>query len=166
LAVVLAATLTLAAVHVSRGGPGLNAANDAGSRATVAVLPLRGLGDSSAARVGEGLAEELTTAFAQLPAVTVRSSARSREAVYAGDNLREIGDHLGVALVLDGSVQRGAGRMRIILRLVRVEDEVTVWARAFDVESGDLITGQQRIAQATVDELRPRFDALARRPVP
>jgi TolB-like protein len=86
--------------------------------------------------------------------------------VYAGDNLREIGDHLGVALVLDGSVQRGAGRMRIILRLVRVEDEVTVWARAFDVESGDLITGQQRIAQATVDELRPRFDALARRPVP
>jgi serine/threonine-protein kinase len=166
LAVVLATTLTLAAIHVSRRGLGLDPASGSDSGATIAVLPLRSLGDSTAARVGEGLAEELTTALAQLPAITVRSTARSRDVMHAGGDVREIGRRLAVGLVLDGSVQRGPGRMRITLRLVRVVDEVNVWARAFDVGSEDVIAAQERIARATADELRFRFDTLARAPAP
>lgn len=159
LALGLGAAITLASQLVLRGG------SEPGS-ATIAVLPLRGLGNSSDAGVGEGLAEELTTALAQLPVLSVRSMARSREAVLAGGDAGKIGRRLGVSLVLDGSVQHGAERLRITLRLVRVADDVTVWARPFDVESENPIAAQERIAKAVVDELRPRFDTLAGRPVP
>ena len=162
-AVVLGVTLTLAAVQFSGRGLGFDAAS---GKATVAVLPLRALGDSIAARVGEGLAEELTTALAQVPGITVRSTARSRDAVHSGGDLREIGQRLAVALVLDGSVQREPERMRITLRLVQVADEVNVWARAFDIGSENLIAAQERIARITTDDLRPRFISFARKPVP
>jgi serine/threonine-protein kinase len=168
LVVLLATAVILGAVHVTRGGSGLEADNGRAQKTRVAVLPLRGLGDSSDARVGQGLAEELTTALAQLPGISVRSTARSREAVHAGGDVREIGRRLAVAFVLDGSVQHGAGRSRITLRLVRVADEVAVWARAFDVamESEDLLVAQERVARATADELGARLDTLSLSPVP
>ena len=163
LALVLAAILlSLSTLYISGEGFGLDRN---GSSATVAVLPLRGLGDSIAARVGEGLGEELTTALAQVPAITVRSTARSRDAVHAGGDVRGIGRRLAVALVLDGSVQRAGRRIRITLRLVRVADEVTVWARAFDVGPEDLIAAQERIARSVADELSPQFLTLARAPI-
>jgi TolB-like protein len=86
--------------------------------------------------------------------------------VHAGADVREIGRRLAVALVLDGSVQRGGARMRITLRLVRVADGVTVWARAFDVNSEDPIAAQERIATAVVNELRTRFETPATAPIP
>jgi DNA-binding SARP family transcriptional activator/TolB-like protein len=149
----LGATIALASAYVLRGnGPG----------ATLAVLPLRGLGDSTDVRIGQALAEELTTALAQLPAVSVRLTERPHRG--AGDELdtREIGRGLEVPLVLDGSVQHDTARYRVNLRLVRIEDEVTLWARAFDLEPDSLLHGQGWISAFMVQELGSRIPALAR----
>ena len=154
-AMVMVVSFTLTALRVSRGG-GV-------SEATLAVVPLRGLGDSSDVRIGEGLAEELTTALAQVPAVAVRSTARSVGAVRAGGDVPRIGRQLDVALVLDGSVQHSGDLFRITLRLVRTADQITVWARAFNLESSDdLVPELERIAKTVVDDLRLRLETLGR----
>lgn len=156
-AAALALSVTIAALYASRTNAGQDSASGGGvnrRQATLAVLPLRGLGDSSDVRVGQAFAEELTTALAQVPTISLRSASRSRAAADAGGDLAAIGRLLGAGLVLDGGVQHGAHRWRITLRLVRVADEVTVWARAFDLEAHDMIAEQERVAKATVEELR------------
>jgi serine/threonine-protein kinase len=131
-----------------------------GSTATLAVLPLRALGDSADVRLGIGLTEGLTTALAQVPGLAVRSTARSSSAQTSGD-LRAIGRRLDVPLVLEGSVQHDTGRYRVTLRLVRVEDEVTLWARAFDLKPDDLLAEQDSICAVTVSEMGRRLGAPA-----
>ena len=160
------AVLALAAVAaiglmISARNRGRDAAN---SDPRVAVLPLRGLGDSSDVRVGEGLAEELTTALAQLPNIVVRSTARSLDAVRAGGDVREIGRRLGVDYVLDGSVQHATQRLRVTARVVRVGDETTIWAGAFDAGDADLIAAEERIAAVIVDSVRSRLAHRGTRP--
>lgn len=125
--------------------------------AAVAVLPLRGLGDSSDTRVGEGLAEELTSALSEVRGITVRSTARSREALQGGGDIKEVGRRLDVAYLLDGSVRHGARGLRVTARLVRVADAVTIWAQAFDAGQGDVITAEERIATVVVDSVQFRL---------
>jgi len=160
-ALVFGAVLTLGALQVTRGSLDPEVKEAPRLTATVAVLPLRGLGDSGAARLGEGLAEELTTALTMLPGITVRPTARSRQAAHEGHDVRDIGRRLAVALVLDGSVQREGNRTRVTLRLVRVSNDVTVWARTFDTKSEPPLTAQERIAKSVLTELGSRLDTLA-----
>jgi serine/threonine-protein kinase len=163
---IASAVLALAAVAaiglmISARNRGRDAAN---GDARFAVLPLRGLGDSSDVRVGEGLAEELTTALAQLTDIVVRSTARSRDAVRAGGDVSEIGHRLGVDYVLDGSVQHATQRLRVTARVVRVRDETTIWAEAFDIGDADLIAAEERIAAVIVDSVRSRLAHRGTRP--
>jgi TolB-like protein len=122
-----------------------------------------GLGDSSDARIGEGMAEELTTALAQLQNIVVRSTARSREALRGGGDVGEIGRRLGVDYVLDGSVRHGAAGLRVTARLVRVADAVTIWAQA-DAGQGDVIAPEERIATVIANSLRSRLAQRGARP--
>lgn len=146
-AAILGMALIVAAVS-KRGG-------DSAETAAVAVLPLRGLGDSRAALIGEAIAEELTASLAQLPGVGVRSSARSKAGVDDAQDIEEIGRRLAVRHVVDGSVQREADKLRVTVRLVRVNDAFTVWARSFDLSTTDVLSSQARIAAATADALAP-----------
>ena len=117
--------------------------------ASVAVLPLRGLGDSAAAAIGQGIAEELTAGLAQMSGLSVRSSARMRQVIEDAGDIEEIGRRLSVRNILDGTVQRDASRARVTLRLVRVSDGLTLWARTFDFAVQDLLASQEQIARST-----------------
>jgi TolB-like protein len=123
---------------------------------------LRGLGGADDARVGEGLAEELTTALAQIDGMTVRSTARARVALQDGGDVAEIGRRLGVTYLLDGSVRHDARRLRITVRLVRAADGVTIWAQLFDARDADVIAAEERIAAAVADSLRLRLPQRGR----
>jgi len=117
--------------------------------AAVAVLPLRGLGDSAAAAIGQGIAEEVTAALTQTSGISVRSSARMRQVIDDAGDIEELGRRLAVRNLLDGTVQRDNSRVRVTLRLVRVSDALTLWARTFDFPSSDLLASQEQIARAT-----------------
>jgi DNA-binding SARP family transcriptional activator/TolB-like protein len=123
----------------------------------IAVLPFRGLGDSSDTRVGEGLAEELTGALSQVRGVAVRSTARSREALQGGRDVGEVGRRLDVVYLVDGSVRHGVQGFRVTVRLVRVADAITIWAQALDADQGDEIAAEERIATVITDSLRSRL---------
>jgi DNA-binding SARP family transcriptional activator/TolB-like protein len=122
---------------------------------TLAVLPLRGLGDSIATLTGEAIAEELITSLTQLHGLDVRSSARSKAVLDSARNVEEIGRRLKVRHVIDGSVQRRADKLRVNVRLLRVSDASTLWARSLDLDVNDLLSSQARIAATVVDALAP-----------
>jgi len=127
--------------------------------ASVAVLPLRAIGDPALTSAAEGIAEELTTALVLDTGLTVRSMARARDAVADGGDVDRIGWRLRVAYLVDGSVQRGAGRLRINLRLVRSTDAMAVWAGSFDEEDGNLVAMAQRVAAAAAPAIAARLSA-------
>lgn len=133
-------------------GPG------AAAMPTLAVLPLRALGDAARGQeFADGLSEELITALARIDGLRV--SARSASFPYreAGLPLADVADRLGATHVLEGSVRQDAGRLRIALRLVDVGADRAVWSERFDRAPDDIFAVQDEIAGAVADVLRLRF---------
>jgi serine/threonine-protein kinase len=125
------------------------------AEATIAVLAFRNLEGSTDARFGEGLAEEITAELAKAPALTIRSTARSREAAVVAEDAGAIGRRLRVAFVLDGSIRRDSFRARVAIRLIRVKDGVETWNRMLDVPTTDAMAAQESVARTiTADVLR------------
>lgn len=105
---------------------------------SVAVLPLRAIGASPLQSAAEAVTEELTTALSAESGITVRSATRAQKLLEQGADVDQVARRLGVAYVADGSVQGGAARLRLTVRLLRAEDAVAVWANTFDFQSSDL----------------------------
>lgn len=146
------AAAAMAAVAIATALP--KQGPETSTRATVAVLPLRALGDTSVRFIGEAIAEELTNALARTAAFSVRVAGGQWP---QGDNegLRLLGRRLAVDHLVVGTVQRDAARMRVTLRLVGVEDGITRWARTFEASISDLLDVQSRIAAESAMELAP-----------
>jgi TolB-like protein/DNA-binding winged helix-turn-helix (wHTH) protein/Flp pilus assembly protein TadD len=123
----------------------------------VAVLPLQNLtGDASQDYFSDGLTEEL---IAQLGNVDPQHlSVIARTSVMRYKNTRtpvdEIGHALGAQYVLEGSVRRDAGNVRITAQLVRTSDQAHVWARDYDRQLTSVLALQGEIAIAIADEIR------------
>jgi TolB-like protein/tetratricopeptide (TPR) repeat protein/tRNA A-37 threonylcarbamoyl transferase component Bud32 len=115
---------------------------------TIAVLPFVIVGDvcPESATMRDGLAEDVSSRLSALPDVHVapRTSTRAR----SGETAREIGERLGVALVLEGSLQRSDGRVRVTASLVDAAHERAV-RPALTVERacGDVLRAQDEIAR-------------------
>jgi len=153
LAVGLVVVLLAAAGAVVLGG------ERAPDPTSVAVLPLRGIGDGADAEAWR-LTEELVTALAATPGLTVRapSSSATQAAAAAGDDVHR----RDVAYVVDGAVQRST-RVRATLRLVRTADGVSVWAGSFDGELTDAATLAQTAAHQAAEAIRGRLASPASR---
>ncbi len=129
---------------------------------TVAVLSFRNAGPE-----GDGyLAEELTDDLIDALSMTRGLKVRSRGAVhkYRGKELdpREIGRELGVQVVVDGSVRRAAGHVRISARLIGVADGFQLWAKRFDRPEGDVLSINDDAARAIAEALTLDRDAFTR----
>jgi adenylate cyclase len=122
---------------------------------SIAVLPFVNLsGDPSNEYFSDGITEEILNALAQLPglAVAARTSAfqfKGREA-----DLREVGRRLGVTTILEGSVQRDDGRVRITAQLIDAGDGFHRWSGRFDRNLTDIFAGEDEIARTIADTLR------------
>jgi len=103
---------------------------------------------------GDGLTEELIHALSS--AGDLRVTARTSAFQFKGQNLdvREIGRRLGVGLVVEGSVRRGDGRMRITAQLVSATDGTHLWSHTYDRQLNDALAVQGEIARAIAGALR------------
>lgn len=81
----------------------------------------------------------------------------------AGGDADNMGRRLGVAFIVDGGVQRGTGRLRVTLRLVRTADAMAVWAGSFDSDEAVGISAAQMVAAAAAPSIRDRILKLALR---
>lgn len=102
-----------------------------------------------------GLSDALLHILAQIP--DLRVSARTSSFSYRGTetSIATIGQELGVAAVLEGSVQRSGDTLRIIAQLIRVSDQSHLWSKTFDRPRGDIFAIQDEIAAAVASALRP-----------
>jgi TolB-like protein/Flp pilus assembly protein TadD len=115
---------------------------------SVAVLPFVNMsGDPDNEYFSDGLSETLLHMLAQIPELKV--SARTSSFAFKGkdQDIRAIAAALGVAHVLEGSVQRAGGQVRITAQLIRAEDGFHVWSENYDRTLQDIFGIQDEIAQ-------------------
>ncbi|MDH3647939.1 MAG: hypothetical protein OER80_14335 [Gammaproteobacteria bacterium] len=113
---------------------------------SIAVLPFVPLSnDDSDSFFGKGIAEELLNALAQFPGLRV--AARTSAFSFEGKDidLREIGETLGVAHVLEGSVRRSGERLRVTAQLIRTADGFHLWSDSYERELTDIFAIQDEI---------------------
>ena len=124
---------------------------------SMAVLPFNNLTGDGDEYLGLGITDALITRFGSIKQLTVRPTESVLK--YAGQSrdAATIGKELNVQSVLDGSVQRVDGNVRVSLQLVDVRDGVTVWAAKIDENSKDIFRLQDNIAAQVIDALSIRL---------
>lgn len=130
------------------------------SVASLVVLPLHAIGsDPRDAMLADGLTEELTTTLARVPALRVTSRTSATLAAAEEAELAAIGQRLGVASVLEGSVRSSGDRLRVSLRLVDVATGHTRWAQDYNRRLVDLLVLEREVAQAVSGALQRNLEA-------
>src|SRR6266536_4173545 len=126
---------------------------------SIAVLPFENLSDEKEnAYFTDGVQNEILTGLAKIADLKVIS--RTSVMVYkAGNprNLREIGQQLGVAHVLEGSVQRAGGKVRVNAQLIDARTDKHLWAKTYDRELADVFAIETEVAQAIANELQAKL---------
>src|SRR6201982_3639212 len=129
------------------------------SEKSIAVLPFENLSDDKAnAYFTEGVGEEILTDLAKIADLKVisRTSVMQYKSGVSR-NLREIGEQLGVAHILEGSVQRVANRVRVNAQLIDARNDAHLWAQTYDRDLADVFAIQSEIAKAIADQLQAKL---------
>jgi TolB-like protein/class 3 adenylate cyclase/Tfp pilus assembly protein PilF len=166
LAVLLIAGLVVGGLVLSRrsapvaptaGAPKSAAANIPDK--SIAVLPFENLSEEKAnAFFADGVQDEILTDLAKIADLKVisRTSVMQYKSGLAR-NLRKIGEELGVAHVLEGSVQRAANKIRVNAQLIDARNDAHLWAQTYDRDLADVFAIQSEIAKAIADQLQAKL---------
>ncbi len=156
--VILAALVTS---YFSRRGPRsrMTTGGDVTERRSwqnsIAVLPFRDYspqGDQE--YFCDGMTEAVIDKLSGLPDLKVISMTSAMQYKSPERNVKRIGQELGVATILDGSVQREESRIRVRTRLINVADDAQLWTQTYDRELASVFTIQDEISQAVVDVMK------------
>jgi TolB-like protein len=139
---------------------GVNQATAAPSlEKSLAVLPFENLSsDKENAYFTDGVQDEILSDLAK--AADLRVISRTSVMQYkagAQRNLREIAQQLGVAHVVEGSVQRAANKVRVIAQLIDARNDVHLWAQTYDRDLADVFAIQSEIAKSIADQLQAKL---------
>jgi serine/threonine-protein kinase len=125
---------------------------------SVAVLPFANMSaDKENEYFGDGLAEEVINALAQVPGLQV--AGRTSSFRFRGNDvdLADVGRRLQVEHLLEGSVRKAGNRIRVTVQLIKVADGFHVWSDRYDRELTDIFAIQDEITQAIAAALRIRL---------
>jgi TolB-like protein/Flp pilus assembly protein TadD len=126
---------------------------------SIAVLPFENLSDDKQnAYFADGVQDEILTNLAKIADLKVisRSSVMQYKSGVAR-NLREIGEQLGVAHLLEGSVQRAANKIRVNAQLIDARTDAHLWAQTYDRDLADVFAIQSEIAKAIAEQLQAKL---------
>ena len=126
---------------------------------SIAVLPFENLSEEKQNEYfADGVQDEILTYLAKLADLKVisRTSVLQYKSGVAR-NLREIAQQLGVANVLEGSVQRSGNRVRVNAQLIDARNDAHLWAQTYDRELADVFAIQSEIAKAIADQLQAKL---------
>jgi len=138
---------------------------------SIAVLPFENLSEEKAnAFFTDGVQDEILTDLAKI--ADLRVISRTSVMQYktgAQRNLREIAQQLGVAHLVEGSVQRVANRVRVNAQLIDARNDAHLWAQTYDRDLADVFAIQSEIAKAIADQLQAKLspsekNAIEQRP--
>src|SRR5207248_8232936 len=126
---------------------------------SIAVLPFENLSEEKAnAFFTDGVQDQILTNLAQIAELKVisRTSVMQYKSG-APRNLREIGQQLGVAHLLEGSVQRASNKVRVNAQLINASNDAHEWAENYDRPVDDVFAIQSEIAKAIADQLQAKL---------
>lgn len=135
-------------------------------KGSIAVLPFANLSaDKENEYFGDGLAEEVINALAQVPGLQVAGRTSSFQFRGKDVDVAEVGRRLNVDHLLEGSVRRAGNRVRVTAQLIKVADGFHLWSERYDREWTDIFAIQDEITHAIASALRLRLstDALTPR---
>jgi TolB-like protein/lipoprotein NlpI len=140
-------------------GTGATAAPSAAERPKtiegIVVLPLENLsGDPDQEFFADGMTEELISSLAQFQALRVISRTSAMRYKRTQKTLREIGNELNVDAVVEGTVRRHGGRVRITAQLIDVATDRHLWAKNYERDLQDVLALQGEVAQAIAGEIQ------------
>jgi TolB-like protein/Tfp pilus assembly protein PilF len=151
--VIALAAAGLAAFYVARSK---NAPNTADK--SIAVLPFENRSpDKENAYFADGVQDEILTRLARISSLKVISRTSTQQYKSAAENLREVGRQLGVAFILEGSVQKSGQSVRVNVQLIRTEDDAHVWAEIYNRKLTDVFAIQSEIASTIADALEVKL---------
>jgi TolB-like protein/DNA-binding winged helix-turn-helix (wHTH) protein/Flp pilus assembly protein TadD len=126
----------------------------------LAVLPFQNLsGDPSQDYFSDGLTEEMIAQLGALSPDQLGVIARTTTMAYkhSSKSVQQIGSELGVGYVLESSVRRDGDQVRISVQLIRVQDQVHVWAHSYDRHISHSIELQEEVAQAVAEQIEVKL---------
>ena len=149
----LVALAALAYLVIARRAP---PASRAPGKLMLAVLPMENLsGDPQQEYFSDGLTEEMIARLGRLEPKRLGVIARTSAMHYkrTTKTIDEIGRELGVQYVLEGSVRREAGRVRVTAQLIQVKDQTHLWAESFERELSGVFLVQAEVAERVAGSL-------------
>jgi serine/threonine-protein kinase len=129
------------------------------SNKSIAVLPFENLSDEKQnAFFTDGVQDEILTHLARIADLKVISRTSVMQyKTGAHRNLREIAQQLGVAHLVEGSVQRAGNKVRVNAQLIDARNDVHLWAQTYDRDLADVFAIQSEIAKAIADQLQAKL---------
>ena len=140
------------------------------SEKSIAVLPFENLSeDKSNAYFAEGIQDEILTRLSKIADLKVISRSSTQKYKSAPDNLREVGQQLGVANLLEGSVQKSGNAVHINVQLIKAATDEHVWAESYDRELQNIFGVEAEVAGKIAEALDAKLSgaeekALAAKP--
>jgi TolB-like protein len=133
---------------------------------SIAVLPFESLSEDKAnAYFAEGIQDEILTRLAKIADLKVISRTSTQKYKSARNNLREISKQLGVATVLEGSVQKAADQVRISVQLVNAMNDSHIWAETYDRKLIDVFQVESDVAQKIAASLEAKLTGREKRDI-
>ena len=129
---------------------------------SIAVLPFENLShDPENAYFSEGIQEEILTRLAKIGDFKVVSRTSTEKYKSSPENLREIARQLGVAHILEGSVQKTTDQVRVNVQLINALNDAHLWAETYDRKLTDIFAVESEIAKAVAENLQAKLNGRA-----
>ena len=125
---------------------------------SIAVLPFENLSrDPDNAYFADGIQDEILTRLSKIADLKVISRTSTQHYKSAPENLPEIAKQLGVAHILEGSVQKSGDAVRVNVQLIKAANDSHLWADTFDRKLTDIFSVESEVAKAIADQLRAKL---------
>lgn len=125
---------------------------------SIAVLPFENLSDDkSNAYFAEGIQDEILTKLASVADLKVISRTSTAKYQSKPEDLKTVSQQLGVATVVEGTVQRAAEKVRINVQLIDARADTHLWAKSYDREIKDVFAVESEVSQEIADALQARL---------
>jgi TolB-like protein/class 3 adenylate cyclase/Tfp pilus assembly protein PilF len=136
------------------------------SEKSIAVLPFQNLSDDkSNAYFTDGIQDEILTRLSKIAALKVISRTSTQKYKSAPENLREIGQQLGVAHFLEGSVQKVANAVHVNVQLIRAATAEHLWAESYNRKLDDVFGVEGEVASAIAEQLNAKLTGAEQKAV-
>jgi TolB-like protein/cytochrome c-type biogenesis protein CcmH/NrfG len=164
--VIIGAAFSIGLIFIGRY-TARNAASAAGSEAatgssvpqkSIAVLPFENLSDDKgAAYFADGIQDEILTKLASIADLKVISRTSTAKYKSKPEDLKTVSQQLGVATVLEGSVQKAGDKVRVNVQLIDARADSHLWAKSYDRDMKDVFAVESEVAQEIADSLQAKL---------